>query len=139
MPFKLLEVDMVTDFDEVIACQWSAYENPYQPFFRLFCPLHGDGPDSHAQSLKESTANQLEWYNSDPTSYWGKVVDDDGKIVGACLWKIYPNNPFEKPDGHSDADWYPEGETRDYVNECLLQFDAPRRKMGARPQVCKSD
>ncbi|EEU33988.1 uncharacterized protein NECHADRAFT_55801 [Fusarium vanettenii 77-13-4] len=135
MPFKLLEVDTATDFEEVIECQWAAYENPFQSFFRLFCPVHGDGPTARAESIKECIARQLDWHNSDPTSYWGKVIDDNGKIVGACLWKICPKNPFEKHDGYSEAYWYPEGETREYVSKCLEQFDAPRRKMGARPQL----
>ncbi|KAH8672156.1 hypothetical protein BGZ61DRAFT_482505 [Ilyonectria robusta] len=95
MPFKLLEVDTATDFEEVIECQWAAYQNPFQSFFRLFCPVHSDGPTAQAESLKECIACQLDWYNSDPTSYWGKVIDDNGKIVGACLWKICPTNLFE--------------------------------------------
>ncbi|KAF4983788.1 hypothetical protein FZEAL_872 [Fusarium zealandicum] len=135
MRFTLLEADIVNDFDEIIQCQWSAYENPYQRFFRLFCPLRGDDPSARLESLEESTARQLDWHNTDPTSHWRKVVNDDGKIVGACLWKIYPTNPFEKVDDHCDASWHLEGETREYVVECLEQFDAPRRRMGARPQV----
>ncbi|CAM1509636.1 Fc.00g033750.m01.CDS01 [Cosmosporella sp. VM-42] len=135
MPFRFLDVDTTADFDEVINCQWSAYENPFQSFFRLFCPIHGDGPLSRVKSIKECTVRQLDWHNSDPTSYWGKVVDDNGKIVGACLWKICPINPFQKPDEHTEAYWYPEGEARDYVSKCLQAFDAPRRKMGARPQL----
>ncbi|KAJ3454635.1 hypothetical protein MRS44_013235 [Fusarium solani] len=98
MPFKLLEVDTATDFEEVI--------------------------DSPAR-LAQFGSNEL----------LGKVIDDNGKIVGACLWKICPTNPFEKHDGYSEAYWYPEGETREYVSKCLEQFDAPRRKMGARPQL----
>lgn len=138
MPFKLLDVDMATDFDEVIDCQWVSYENPYQSFFRLFCPLFGDGPSSHEESLKASTTTQLGWHTSDPASHWKKVVDDSGNIVGACLWKLYTNSPFaNSEDDHSEAYWYPEGETREYVNECLRQFDASRRRMATRPQVCK--
>ncbi|KAH7253173.1 hypothetical protein FSOLCH5_013968 [Fusarium solani] len=135
MTFKLLEVDLASDFDQVIECQWASYEKPYQPFFRLFCPLLGDGPSAREESLKESTARQLVWHDTDSTSYWGKVVDDDGTIVGACLWKICPTNPFEDYNAHEDADWHPEGERREYVSRCLEQFDLPRSKMGARPQV----
>lgn len=138
MTFKLLEVDLANDFDQVIECQWASYEKPYQPFFRLFCPLLGDGPSAREESLKESTARQLGWHGGDSTSYWGKVINDDGTIVGACLWKICPTNPFEDYSAHEDADWHPEGERREYVSRCLEQFDLPRSRMGARPQVCKS-
>jgi hypothetical protein len=139
MTFTLLEVDTATDFLDLIECQWISYENPFQNFFRMFCPLRGEGPEARAESLKESAMRQLKWHESDPTSYWGKVVDEKGRIVGACLWKICPSNPFEVPDDHTDAYWYPDGEAREYVSQCLEQFDAPRRKMGARPQVCTSD
>ncbi|KAM5349862.1 hypothetical protein ACJ41O_006367 [Fusarium nematophilum] len=135
MPFKLLEVDTATDFREVIECQWDSYESPFQSFFRMFCPLLGDGPSGREESLRESTARQLEWHETDPTSYWGKVVNDDGRIVGACLWKIYPTNPFERHDAHSEAHWHPEGERREYVTKCLEQFDEPRSRLGARPQL----
>ncbi|KAI5458830.1 hypothetical protein BGZ63DRAFT_52758 [Mariannaea sp. PMI_226] len=135
MPFQFLEVDIAKDFDDLIECQWVSYENPLQIFFRMFCPLRGNGPLARAESLQESVSLQLDWHKSDPTSHWVKVVDDNGNIAGAGLWKVCAENPFAKPDDHSNAYWYPEGETREYVSQCLEQFDAPRRKMGARPQV----
>ncbi|KAF5676112.1 GNAT family acetyltransferase acetyltransferase [Fusarium heterosporum] len=135
MPFKLVKVNTATDFEELIACQWAAHENPFQPFFRMFCPLQGEGPSAHADSLRESTKLQLQWHNGDPTSHWRKVVNDDGKIVGGCLWKICPTNPFESVEDHSCAYWQPEGERREYISQALKQFDAPRARMGTRPQV----
>ncbi|ENH62193.1 hypothetical protein FOC1_g10015157 [Fusarium oxysporum f. sp. cubense race 1] len=132
MTLKLIEVDTATDFEELIACQWASYENPLQPFFRMFCPLNAS---THAESLKESVALQLKWHNEDPTSYWAKVVNDDGKIVGGCLWKIYSENPFDTDEDHSYAYWQPEGERREFITQALKQFDAPRARMGARPQV----
>lgn len=136
MSFTLQEVDPAKDFAELIECEWDSYENPYQTFFRLFCPIHGTGPSTRAESLKEATARQLQWHTSDPTSYWQKVVTDDGKIVGGALWKICPTNPFEHPDDHFEATWYPKGCQRDYVSHALEIFDTPRMRMGPRPQVC---
>jgi len=136
MPFKLEEINPATDFDEIIECEWISYENPFQTFFRLFCPIIGDGPDDRQESMKESTTRQLEWHQSDPTSYWQKVVDvDTGKIVAAALWKICPTNPFEHADDHSEAYWFPKGGQQDFVTKCLKQFDAPRARMAPRPQV----
>lgn len=137
MPFKLVEVDLTKDFDQVIEVQWASYETPLQSFFRMFCPLRGDGPTARQESLRECTDRQLEWHKSDPTSYWAKVVDENDNMAGACLWKICPTNPFEKDD-HSEVYWYPEGEAREYVGKALQQFDEPRRRMGARPQVCET-
>ncbi|KAM3071211.1 hypothetical protein ACMFMF_007682 [Clarireedia jacksonii] len=136
MSFKLEEVNPATDFDELIECEWISYENPYQSFFRLFCPIIGDGPNAREESLKEATARQLEWHQSDPTSYWHKIVDPkSGRIAAAALWKIHPTNPFEHQEDHSEAYWFPEGGQRDFVTKALQRFDAPRAKMGQRPQV----
>lgn len=138
MTFKLEEIDVTEDFTELIECEWNSYENPFQTFFRLFWPIIGDGPNAREDSLKECIERQLDWHRSDPTSYWHKVVDTDtGKIVAAALWKICPSNPFEHPDEHSEAYWYPEGGQRDYLTKCLKQFDASKAKMAPRPQVCK--
>lgn len=60
MPIKLDDVDLEKDIDELITCEWDSYENPFQPFFRLFCPVVGDGPDDHAESIKHGTKRQLE-------------------------------------------------------------------------------
>lgn len=138
MPFTLVEVASATDFLDVMECLWISYENPAQSFFRMFCPIRGDGPSARIDSLRESASRMWGEHESDPASYWRKVVDDNGTIVGACLWKIYPANPFEKPDDHSEIYWYPEGEAREYVSKCLEAMEAPRERMGARPQVCKS-
>ncbi|MCJ1246386.1 hypothetical protein MMC30_003593 [Trapelia coarctata] len=135
MVFKLEEVNPDTDFDELMACEWESYENPSQTFFRLFCPIHGTGPNARAESIKEATARQLAWHQSDPTSYWQKVVDvETRKIIGGALWKICKTNPFEQ-EQHSEAYWIPTGGQRDFVNKALEQFEAPRAKMGQRPQV----
>ena len=137
MSFKLEEIDPVADFSELIECEWISYESPFQTFFRLFCPILGNGPKARSDSIKEATARQLEWHQSDPTSYWQKVTDENtGKIIAAALWKICPTNPFEHADSHSEAYWFPEGGQRDFVTKCLEQFDAPRATMAPRPQVC---
>lgn len=72
----------------------------------------------------------------DPTSYWQKVVDTKtGKIVAGALWKICPTNPSEEC-GHLEAYWFPEGGKREFVTKAIEQFEAPRARMGRRPQVC---
>ncbi|KAI9645891.1 hypothetical protein NHQ30_005328 [Ciborinia camelliae] len=136
MPFQLLDVNPSTDFPELIECEWTSYENPPQSFFRLFCPIIGSRATARADSLQECTARQLEWHESDPTSYWQKVIDtESGKIVGAALWKICPTNPFEHEEDHSEAYWFPEGGQRDFVTRSLQRFDAPREKLAPRSQV----
>ena len=135
MPFKLLDVDFEKDWDEVTECKWDSYENPLQNFFRLFGPVLGEGPNARKEAIKANAERQLAAHRSNPRSYWQKVVNDDGKIVGAALWNICHTNPFEGSD-HSEAVWYPPGETREYVTECMQQFGAARARMATRPQVC---
>lgn len=134
MSFQLLDVKD-EDFDELIACLWESYENPNQSFFRLFCPIHGDGPNAREESLKASTEGMMASYKEEPESYWQKVVNEEGKIVGAGYWKIFEKNPFPEP-AH-EVDWYPEGETREYVSECIHVMTTPRERMGRRPHICE--
>ncbi|TVY18265.1 hypothetical protein LARI1_G005073 [Lachnellula arida] len=135
MPFKLEQANIDVDFKELIECEWESYERPLQTFFRLFCPIRGTGPHAREESLTECTQRQLEWHRSDPSSYWQKVTDSTtGKIVAGALWKICATNPFEHAD-HEEAYWFPKGGQRDFVNQALERFEAPRAVMGQAPQV----
>ena len=135
MPLNLEEVDIPTDFPELISCEWESYEQPAQNFFRLFCPIFGSREDS----LAECTERQLDWHISDPTSYWQKVTDTETKkIIAGALWKICPTNPFESAS-HEEAYWYPDDERRDYVTAALEKFEAPRARLAAKPQLCMID
>jgi hypothetical protein len=138
MPFKLDKVDLAKDFDELIACEWVAHEDPYQPFFRLFCPVHGEGEAAREEWLKESTDRQRVWAESDPHCTWLKVTDtESGALVGGALWKIYEENPFAKPDEDDHTvTWYPDDSTREFVGQALEIFDAPRGRLAQRPHVC---
>lgn len=137
MPFKLDDVD-IDDFDELIACQWESYENPLQPFYRLFCPIVGTGPAARAEALEEATSRQLSWHRSDPFSHWQKVTDTDtGKIIAGALWKTYKTNPFEKPED-TEPYWHPQGSRRDFVKQAIRQFNFPRAQLAQRPQLCMS-
>lgn len=135
MAFKLLDVDLEADFDELIAGMWEAYEDPMQPFFRLFCPIiNGD----RQASLKESTERFREWDRHDPNARWLKVVDTStGKIAGGAWYKIYRENPFAHPE-EEVVDWYPDDSSRDYVGQAIGQMEGPREEKATRPQVCSS-
>lgn len=133
MTFKLSDVDLDADFDELMEVQWAAHEDPFQPFFQLFCPLHESGREA---SLKESTARMLEWHHHDPHARWLKVEEmPTRKIVGGAWYKIYKENPFEHPE-EEFVDWWPDDSTRDFVGQAIAQMDLPRMEKAARPQVC---
>jgi len=133
MAFKLSEVDVAADFDKLMACQWLAHEDPFQPFYRLFCPVFESGREA---SVKESTERLLAWHEHDPHARWLKVEESEtGHIVGGAWYKIYAENPFEHPEDEV-ADWYPDDSSRDFVSQAIGQMDVPRMKKATRPQVC---
>lgn len=134
MEFKLSEVDLNADFDELMTVMWDAHEQPDQPFFRLFCPIN-DG--NYKSSLEESTMRMREWDLHDPHARWLKVQDTStGRIAGAAWYKIYEENPFANTEDEV-ADWYPDDSSRDFVSQAIGQMDDPRRELAARPQVCE--
>ncbi len=138
MPLQLQPVDLAVDFTELVECEWAAFETPYQPYFRLVAPIHGTGPTARADSLAQCAARQLAGVQRDSNARWIKAVDDEGKIVGAALWKTFSENPFAAKDGDArpPVSWYPEGPQRDYVTATLAMLDAPRKRMATRPHVC---
>lgn len=133
MVFRIVEVASEDDFLDVIKCQWAAYEEPPQPFFRMFCPIRDGNRD---ESLRESAARQWLWHVTEVHGTWLMVLDENDTIAGACLWKVYDSNPFEE---HNDevVDWYPDDESREYVEAALKIMDAPRVHLCPRPHICK--
>ncbi|OAG02717.1 acyl-CoA N-acyltransferase [Paraphaeosphaeria sporulosa] len=132
MSFKLSDVDLEADFEELMAVMWAAHEEPVQPFFRLFCPIvNGD----RQASLKESTERMLEWDRHDPQARWLKVQDvSTGRIAGAAWYKIYKEDPFAHPEEEA-VEWYPDDTSRDFVSQAIRQMDRPREEKATRPQV----
>ena len=77
------------------------------------------------------------WHTEDPCSNWRKVVDSEsGKIAGAALWKIHRENPFAVPDD-SEVTWFPEGGAREFVEQMIAEYDAPRAQVAQKPHICK--
>ena len=137
MPFQAEDVDLDADFDELIKCQWAAFEKPYQGFFHLICPIHGTDTNARDEAIKESTERQLLWSKGDPTGHWQKAVtDNDDKIVGGALWKVYGENPHAEPPPDIPIYWYPEGPQRDFAAASLGRLHIPLVQMSARPHIC---
>ncbi|PSN67455.1 hypothetical protein BS50DRAFT_600835 [Corynespora cassiicola Philippines] len=127
-----INVNVETDFDELITCEWESYEQLFQSFFRLFCPVYDSGRED---SLKQSIATQLEWHKPDPHAHWLKVMEKStGKIVGGAWYKIYTEDSFTDVE-EEVVDWYPEDSTREFVSQASEQLDTPRMLYANRPQV----
>lgn len=124
-----------TQWEELMRSMVEAFENPMQSMFRLFRPVLEPGPQADEASYQEFKHRMQFEYGAD--GIWQKVINQDGKLVGGALWKIFYQNPFAK---HQDETvyWYPEGGARDFASGALELFEGPRRKWGTRPQVCMS-
>ncbi|KAF2133082.1 hypothetical protein P153DRAFT_334003 [Dothidotthia symphoricarpi CBS 119687] len=133
MPFRLTYVRDRADFEDVMACQWIAHENPFQPFFRLFCPVYESG---RLDSINKAASLQWKWHEHEIDAHWLKVVDEgaENKIVGAAWYKIYKEDPFQHEE-EEVVDWYPENSTREFVGQALEQLDEPRRNGAQKPHI----
>ncbi|KAL8799331.1 MAG: hypothetical protein Q9182_005975 [Xanthomendoza sp. 2 TL-2023] len=122
MGLTLREVVADDEFNEIIECEWTSYETPFNGFFQIYCPTTGTGPDARSESIKECTDRQLSWHKEDPTSRWLKVLDtESGHVVGGAQWNIYRENPYPNGVEHTDAYWWPEGESREFASMALRQ------------------
>jgi hypothetical protein len=94
MPLRLTHVKDRADFEAVMACEFLAYENPFQPFFRLFCPIDQSG---RQESISKAASLQWKWHEQEPDAHWLKVVDEDAgnTIAGAAWFKVYKEDPFQ--------------------------------------------
>ena len=53
MGFKLLEADPATDFPAIARSMFDSYEDPPQPFFHAFFPIHGATQDAREEAIAE--------------------------------------------------------------------------------------
>lgn len=135
MGFEIRDVDPATDFPAISRCMFDSHENPPQPFFHAFFPIHGDTHDAREDAIAEGATRLHSWHTEDPTSYWQKMVDTDtGRIAGCALWNICKENPFA--DGHHmEVTWFPDDGSRRCAEQVLEEQSAPRARVGQRPQV----
>lgn len=69
MGFELREVDPATDFPAIARSMFESYEDPPQPFFHAFFPIHGDTHDAREEAIAECATRLHSWHTEDPTSY----------------------------------------------------------------------
>ncbi|KAL8808964.1 MAG: hypothetical protein Q9223_003747 [Gallowayella weberi] len=136
MGLTLREVVSDDEFNEIIECEWTSYETPFNGFFQIYCPTIGTGSDARSESIKECTNRQLSWHKEDPTSRWLKVLDtESGHVAGGAQWNIYRENPYPNGVEHTDAYWWSEGEGRKFASMALKQWYAPRGERMNKPHV----
>ncbi|KAL2826710.1 hypothetical protein BDW59DRAFT_145071 [Aspergillus cavernicola] len=126
-------------FADVVACEIESFDNPLQSIFRFFYPIFGNESESEKYlALDNLVQLQRQWARDDPDTVWTKVIDteSDNQVAAGLLVKIHKTNPFDSPKIKDEsAVWYPPGGQREYIDECLRIFNAPREKFMARPHI----
>lgn len=85
MAFKLTVVTSDTEFDELVRCEFDAYESPQCNLKQLFFPIQDSSPTARDAAIKDAVKRQTHWHRSEPTSQWIKVIDEEsGNIAGAA-------------------------------------------------------
>ncbi|GLA01933.1 hypothetical protein AnigIFM60653_001224 [Aspergillus niger] len=135
MPFKLTVVASDSEFDELVRCEFDAYENPQCNLKNLFFPIQGSSPTARDAAIQDAVKRQIHWHRSDPSSQWIKVIDvESGKIVGAACWHIYETNPYTVTSDE-ECNWWPTGEARNIANALMGQFLVPRMTYMNKPHI----
>lgn len=136
MAFKLTVVTSDTEFDELVRCEFDAYESPQCNLKQLFFPIQDSSPTARDAAIKDAVKRQTHWHRSEPTSQWIKVIDEEsGNIAGAACWHIYETNPYTVVS-NEECDWWPAGEARNIANALMSQFLVPRMTYMSKPHVC---
>jgi hypothetical protein len=96
MGFKLSALVSESEFEDLVRCEFDAYENPVCNLKQLFFPIQGSSTTARATAIEDAVKRQALWHKSDPTSKWIKVVDEEsGQLVGAACWHVYEEDPYK--------------------------------------------
>lgn len=134
MPLKLVHLKSDDEFDELVRCEFAAYDTPPCKLKNLFFPPQG----TEEATVQEAVQRQTAWHRGDPTSYWIKVVDTDNndQLLGAACWHVYDADPYAA-ESDEECDWFAKGEDRDVANALMGQFVTPRMTYMRKPHICK--
>ena len=138
MSLSLHPVTSDSEFDDIIECEWTSYETPYNPVWTFLYPVLGPEASDRDAAIEESKTRQLQLHHSNSSSHWLKVIDNQiGMVAGAALWKIHKENPYKNlPEGMSCV-WWPEGPKREMADEYMRQVMGPRMARMSKPHLCK--
>ncbi|KAK7752959.1 hypothetical protein SLS62_005118 [Diatrype stigma] len=135
MGLELHEVDPAIDLPEIARSMFDSYEDPPQPFFHAYFPIHGDTHDAREEAIAECAIRLHSWHTEDPTSYWQKMVDTDtGGVAGGALWNIHKEKPSTN-EHQMEVTWFPDDGSRRFAEQIVAIHSAPRVRIGQRSQV----
>lgn len=135
MPLKLVRLESDDEFDELVRCEFAAFEMPHIKLLDLYFPrLNG-----REAAIQSAIKLQSAWHRASPTSTWLKVIDtdNDDQVVGGACWHVYDTDPYAVAS-QVDCNWFPSGEERDMANHLYnKQIRGPRTTYMRKPHVCK--
>ncbi|KAF1995265.1 hypothetical protein P154DRAFT_624114 [Amniculicola lignicola CBS 123094] len=124
-------------FPSIINVILAANHTPYDPLIQLFIPTSPLSPNSRQAALNSATQRFLHNHHTNPVSTWYFVAENPtsspSRVVGCCEWEDHDRNPFEKGVPKLAAEWWPEGEAREFCERFLEQVYTPRASWMTRP------
>ncbi|KAI2625648.1 hypothetical protein GGR54DRAFT_637427 [Hypoxylon sp. NC1633] len=124
MPLELQDADPTSDFPALSRALFEAYEDPWQPFFHAYFPIHWKGQEAREAAIQEAA-----------TLTGKKIVDTEtGDIASGALWNIYRENPFAESQ-NLPATWFPNDGSRDFAEQLIERHGQPRAEVGQRPHL----
>ncbi|KAI9698071.1 MAG: hypothetical protein M1820_007579 [Bogoriella megaspora] len=128
--FTVEEVSTREQLDGIADCIWAVMDS--DSVHKVFYPVLYD----RETALRECKEHLWAAHVDSAVSQWIFVRDPAVKplrVLGACQWRIYEQNPFSNGMPDVTATWWPKGEERDFATEFVRQCIAPRVKWMARP------
>lgn len=135
MPLKLVRLESDDEFEELVRCEFAAFETPRIKLLDLYFPRLNGREAAIQSAIKLQTA----WHRAAPTSTWLKVIDTDNhdQVVGGACWHVFDANPYAV-ESQVDCNWFPSNEERDIANHLYnKQIRGPRMTYMRKPHVCK--
>ena len=135
-PYTLIEATTRTESDAIVDLAWIAHHDPYHRSFQAFHPVFGPTPADRENAQQADKERAWQKHISNPNSHWLYVVHNQtGMVVGSGQWLIYRETPWPNGPQKFEADWWPEGEGREFATLILTQLFTPRMHWCNRPHV----
>ena len=137
-------VETRAEFDAVMDCLWDGFTSPVELFWDGFFPTDIGAHTKHSSPRPDAVAESKErmWNHhiGNPASTWIYISDEDGKVLAACQWRVYPApmNPFASglPDIQCPA--WPVGSAGSaFMARLTRGLGTPRASWMGRPHVGK--
>ncbi|KAF7937726.1 uncharacterized protein EAE97_007522 [Botrytis byssoidea] len=117
-PFTVTEAHTRSEINTIALLIQKANRTPYRPFVAIQTPF---APD-HPTALRLSQ----DWFWNNHMHTPGIQDRETGEVVGAASWLVNEKNIFPSPMQKIEAEWWPEGEGREFANFVLMQAFRPR-------------